>query len=925
MQHGHEFFIVLTLGIILFLGAIMRFFCKHIKIPYTLSMLLAGLFSGFIIDFFGGDDGLFGLFQLPKDEPVISSGLIIFVFLPALIFEAAFALDYHTFKKSLGVISLLAGPAFILNTLLVATLVMWLTPESWGWGWLLALSFGSLISATDPVAVTAILRELGLSKALVTIIEGESLLNDGTSIVFFSAILSIISMGSLESSVVALNLVKVILGGALVGILLAWGTSSWLSRIFDDPLLEIILTLILGYFAMIIAEGLLHVSGVIALVIAGQWMTCAGKMRIGHEVKYFLHQFWEMLAYITNTVIFFLVGLTIASQLEKASFHDFFLISMVYSGIMVIRFLVTFFFQAFFSSMGLRLSFSHTFIISWSGLRGAVSLALALLLFHQEYIPAPLRSQALLLTAGVVFLSILVNGSTVKFFLKLWNIDKPPLPERVLNLLVQSMVLDRVYGKIQAFSKLPQLHTFTWSDIKVNIHSRQLSLQKKISKAENEQEKGSYQDRLQGYWMQTLSIEKEAYWEAFRQGTLEERAAKILIHEVEMQLTRGVMPPPEKRIPDIKGIASSWTNKIFRRYAFLHRYLEAMEFSHISMLYNLAHGLEIASKTVLDKINAITKMEPEIQESIKTAYRRYLHGSKKKLEEMRQYLPRVTRSIESNLAKRIALIQERNEYQNMLHKGLIEEQEAKSLISTVENQMKILTHQLKKRKAIPTAADLLREMNLFRSWTEEDRKLLARHAVNVILSPENILFKEGDKGDSLFIISSGAINVIKKIQGKDEIISVLGGGDIMGEMSLLTGQARSATLQAATTVSLVRIDRKNFMAVAEKHPSLFKEAWIAYSRHSLDNFLREHPDYSGIPDKIRKNWIYSGEFEKLANGIPKTPTIEKKWTYIVFGEVEIKKKTYISPSLIPLDSISALFPKKDSIVIWLPKQVFPDL
>ncbi|MCP4578823.1 MAG: hypothetical protein GY846_21300, partial [Deltaproteobacteria bacterium] len=167
---------------------------------------------------------------------------------------------------------------------------------SWQWGWVTALVFGSLISATDPVAVVAILKELGVSKRLGTLIEGESLLNDGTAIVFFTVLFSVMKHGTggLVASDVILKFLWVVTGGLATGFILSWIFSIWIGRTFNDPLIEISLTVVLGYLCMLIAEGMLQVSGVMALVVAGLYMGSVGRTRISPEVFHFLHHFWEL-------------------------------------------------------------------------------------------------------------------------------------------------------------------------------------------------------------------------------------------------------------------------------------------------------------------------------------------------------------------------------------------------------------------------------------------------------------------------------------------------------------------------------------------------------------------------------------------------------------------------------------------------------
>jgi hypothetical protein len=165
------------------------------------------------------------------------------------------------------------------------------------------------------------------------------------------------------------------------------------------------------------------------------------------------------------------------------------------------------------------------------------------------------------------------------------------------------------------------------------------------------------------------------------------------------------------------------------------------------------------------------------------------------------------------------------------------------------------------------------------------------------------------------------MKVIRTIDGVDEILAVKGGGDIFGEMALLTGENRSASLQAATTSSLIQIHRKDFMEVAETQPALYAEAWRSYTNNSLDNFFRSHPDYLGLPEKNRKQWISKGNLEHLAGGEQVAPS-DKGWVYVLSGSVEAEGQTHSFSDFVSLENVPTLTVMGESTVMWLPKLSF---
>ncbi|MFB6258432.1 MAG: cation:proton antiporter, partial [Flavobacteriales bacterium] len=308
-SHGHMHPLLFVI-IALIIGAATRHFSHKSPLPYTVTLFLIGLGLGAI-------ERLYGFWGAsPLSHAVSWAGnvnphMILYVFLPTLIFEAAFAMDVHTFKKSFWNAFIMAVPGILLAIFLSGGLVIGLKHLGVGfgdWGWTLALLFGAVISATDPVAVVSLLKELGAGKKLSTLIEGESLLNDGTAIVLFllfSTILTSTSGGSLGGAI--LSFLKVALGGVLLGGVVGYLTLSWIKKVFNDPMIEISVVVAAAYLTFFVAESFLQVSGVLGLVTFGLMMAGIGKTRVSPEVEHFLHEFWELASFIANTLIFIMV------------------------------------------------------------------------------------------------------------------------------------------------------------------------------------------------------------------------------------------------------------------------------------------------------------------------------------------------------------------------------------------------------------------------------------------------------------------------------------------------------------------------------------------------------------------------------------------------------------------------------------------
>jgi monovalent cation:H+ antiporter, CPA1 family len=386
---------------LLIVAAIVAMLAKRLRIPYTVSLVLGGL--------------LLGVIQLPILSPLqpghrpdwLTPDVILILFLPALVFEGSVKLDVRELLRNSVPLLLLANVGVLLAALVTGYLVHWLI----GLPVLIALLFGCIISATDPISVLAIFKDLRVDKRLSLIMEGESLLNDGTAVVLFGILFGAIAAAKLTVPKGIEQYFLAVAGGAVLGSTLGY-LASRITGTVDDPQIEITLTTILAYGSYLLAFQL-HLSGVIATASAGLMLGNFGAKRgMSSGSRTAMQSFWEYISFVMNSLVFLLIGLEIHVRELLQNWASVLLaIGAVFLGRAFSIYLLVPLSNRFAEKIPLR--WQH--IAVWGGLRGALALALALSLTTAF----PYREQILNLTFGVVIFSILVQGLTIKPLVKI--------------------------------------------------------------------------------------------------------------------------------------------------------------------------------------------------------------------------------------------------------------------------------------------------------------------------------------------------------------------------------------------------------------------------------------------------------------------------------------------------------------------------
>ena len=371
---------------------------QRLAVPYTVALVLTGIVLGLLHAF---------------EAPHLTKALLFSVFLPGLLFEAAFYIEFKQFWRNRLTIHSLALPGVVAAIALTAVI---LTPVAntlllvQGFTWKHALVFGAIISATDPIAVVAIFKSLGVPRRLSVLLEGESLLNDGTAIVFFTLSVALVTGTVVTAGGLVLDFIKIVGIGALIGTAIGMAVSQVIRKV-DDPMIEIMLTTIAAYGSFLTAEHL-HYSGVIATVSAG--MLCGNygaRVGMSPSARIAVETFWEYVAFALNSIIFLLIGFEVNFHTLLAAWQAILVAYLVVTGG---RALIIFGASSLLRRTRERIPWAWSVILTWGGLRGALPMVLVLSL-PKDF---PHRELLISMTFGVVILSILVHGLTMSPLLR---------------------------------------------------------------------------------------------------------------------------------------------------------------------------------------------------------------------------------------------------------------------------------------------------------------------------------------------------------------------------------------------------------------------------------------------------------------------------------------------------------------------------
>lgn len=663
MMQDHLIVSILGICILLLVAVFSSIFLKRLRFPYTIGLVIVGLLLAMIMHY----------------SPELSSTvntlvfheIIYYILLPILIFDASINMDSRLLVRNIIPVLILAGPGLIISLLIVGFIVNLTTPLMLG----SALLFGALISATDPVAVIALFKEIGAPKRLTMLVDGESIFNDATAIVAFNIILAVLMSGHAPGAGTLffgiLDFIWVFAGGAIIGVIMGYFAVSLMSITKKDPMVILVLTTVLAFSSFIIADHFLHVSGVMSVLGAGITVNYYRTTKLNFEVKDYMVKFWEYASFLANSFIFIVLGIVEWRMFDEFQHTEKLLLYFLYAIVAVIlaRAVVVYGIAPIIKLFPKqrKIDIKYQTIVFWGGLRGAVPLALAFSLTSD----VPGSKLILQLTLGVVLFTLLVNGLSTKLLINAFKLNKISVFESLLCLQARLQTL--IKGK--NFLKNIKKHQFAQDSI---LDSLIASYDKDGENIVNQlmliQDSGEFTPAIlkKMLWLEAIAIERQTYKRILGRGLISDQVFRTLdintdfeIEQVKDSQTPSTTLYTMPAFSKLKKKTASLIEKIFHASSLA----KTLRFNAVLEEYEMVYASICAYARVaesLDSLPLIYANQKEIVNDCKTFYKERSNAAKTDIEKLSKYISML--KVQTRYLKRAALHEEMETVEK-LHSG----------------------------------------------------------------------------------------------------------------------------------------------------------------------------------------------------------------------------------------------------------------
>lgn len=742
----------------------------------------------------------------------IRSSVFLYVFLPTLIFQVALGLNLRRMIDDIVPILVMAVVAVVVATFFVGYSLQPFT----GMPLIACLLLGAIVSTTDPSAVVSIFRSIAAPQRLTRIVEGESLLNDAAAIALFGFFLAFVMAGvpnpTLRDALV--DFPKLVFLGLIVGWVMGRSGLWLMARFPAYPTAQMSLSIALPYVTYILCERALGASGIIAVVTAGMTLNLAGPGRLAPATWTHLREVWDLLAHWAGALIFIMAALLIPRLMANAELRDLGLIAVVTLAALGARIVVLWGLLPNLHRLGFspRVQRPYRVAILWGGLRGAITLTLALAVTENLRVPVDVKREIGILATGFTLFTLFAQGTTLRWLVGWLGLTKLAPLDRALSQQVIAVALQNVREDVAETVREHQLsHDIVRSEAK-RFGER---LNQAVERAEEAEDIPETQRITLGL-LALAGRERDIIIEDFRQQLVSTRIVDQMITDadrlIERTRTGGRNGYREA------GRQALGTGRLYRLAVFLHNRLGLSGL--LSELTASRFERLLQQRITLDELHPLidTKIRRihgrRIGDLLHDVLRRREEETESALDGLRLQYPGYVEEIERRFIRRMTLRREEREYQTLSDDGLIGPELHQSLQQAIQEERDGLedrpTLDLTLQKA-----ELVKQFPLFANMSEADRRQLTRALRTIYVHPGEVIIDKGEPARSVYFIASGAVEM--ELAGhKDR----LGRGEMFGQLAILARRPRRSRAKAISSSTLLSLDEARFTRLLKRSPEL---------------------------------------------------------------------------------------------------------
>ncbi len=753
----------------------------------------------------------------------LSAEAFLFLFLPPLLFTASLSVDVRLLRQDFAAVLLLAVVAVFVSVAVVG-LALW--PLA-GVGLVACLLLGAVVGPTDPAAVLGVFRDIGAPRRLTTLVAGESLFNDAAAIMLFVLFAEILSRGGEISVLVGLETLAVaFLGGTLFGAAVGKVASLSFRWVGRSAVAATSVTVALAYLVYIFGEHYIGVSGVVAVVAAALVVAVDGPTHLVPSVWQSVRTAWDQLEFWANSLVFVLATMLAVVSIPDAELSDLLLVLVVVVAALAARTLVLYLLVPMIVGLGLTRPIGGRFkvVILWGGLRGAVTMVLALAVAGDPNLPQEVRDSVALLAIGYAIFTIVVQAPTLKTILRFLGLDRLPPREQQLRDRVMALSVEEVAQQV--------LRTAENYDLPPELAQRVVETERPATP----DPEMNAEDSLVVGLLTLVTRERELYLRHLQEQTLGRRLVATLIAGTER--TRDAV-----RDEGLKGWRTStgwvlgfgpmqrlaiWAH----RRAGLQRPLALTLADRFEMLLITRFVVGELRTYAEERLAAV--MEPAARASLTEAIDERLTDLDAALAAARTRYPSYSEALAARYLARVALRLEAATYNRQLEEQLI----SREVHADLMRGQDLRRASLSRRPPLDLGMELAQMIDrvpLFHELPRETQQRLASSLRPGLALPGEAVVVKGRRGRRMYFIVAG--EVLVELPG-DGIR--LGPGAFFGEMALLSRRPRSATVRAEGYCHLLVLDEHDFREAIRRDPALRQHIEeVAASRSQSDRKKQE--------------------------------------------------------------------------------------